>query len=280
MPRTPIPVDGRTAFVSGAASGIGRALAQRLGARGCPVAIADQDASGLQQTVDLIGGPVLARVLDVRDRQAQMAFAAEVAEWAPAPIGMVFNNAGVTTAQTVAEGSVEDDEWVTDINYGGVVNGVRAFLPILLGQDSGVLVNTSSVFGLLGWPNQSAYCASKFAVRGFTESLRHELRGTGVRAVAVHPGGIRTNILRNARFHSDPMRRDLSHEDAATQFDALARTTPERAADIILAGVMAGKSRILVGPDAYVFDALVRLAPTRYFDVLAFLEPWVARLAR
>jgi NAD(P)-dependent dehydrogenase (short-subunit alcohol dehydrogenase family) len=161
-----------------------------------------------------------------------------------------------------------------------VVNGVRAFLPILLGQDSGVLVNTSSVFGLLGWPNQSAYCASKFAVRGFTESLRHELGGTGVRAVAVHPGGIRTNILRNARFHSDPMRRDLSHEDAATQFDALARTTPERAADIILAGVMAGKSRILVGPDAYVFDALVRLAPTRYFDVLAFLEPWVARLAR
>ncbi len=280
MPRTPIPVDGRTAYVSGAASGIGRAVAQRLAAHGCPVAIADQNEAGLEQTAELIGGPVLSRVLDVRDRQAQMAFAAEVAEWAPAPLGMVFNNAGVTTAQTVAEGSVEDDEWVTDINYGGVVHGVRAFLPILLAQGSGVLVNTSSVFGLLGWPNQSAYCASKFAVRGFTESLRHELRGTGVRAVAVHPGGIRTDILRNARFHSDPMRRDLSHEDAATEFEALARTTPERAAEIIHAGVKAGKSRVLVGPDAYVLDALVRIAPTRYFDVLAFLEPWAARLVR
>ena len=280
MPRTPIPVDGRTAYVSGAASGIGRAVAQRLAAHGCPVAIADQNEAGLEQTAELIGGPVLSRVLDVRDRQAQMAFAAEVAEWAPAPLGMVFNNAGVTTAQTVAEGSVEDDEWVTDINYGGVVHGVRAFLPILLAQGSGVIVNTSSVFGLIGWPNQSAYCASKFAVRGFTESLRHELRGTGVRAVAVHPGGIRTDILRNARFHSDPMRRDLSHEDAATEFEALARTTPERAAEIIHAGVRAGKSRVLVGPDAYVLDALVRIAPTRYFDVLAFVEPWAARLVR
>ncbi len=204
MPRTRIPVDGRTAFISGAASGIGRAVARRLAAHGCPVAIADQDEAGLQETAELIGGPVLARTLDVRDRQAQMAFAAEVADWAPAPLGMVFNNAGVTTSQSVAEGSVEDDEWVTDINFGGVVNGVRAFLPILLRQDSGVIVNTSSVFGLIGWPNQSAYCASKFAVRGFTESLRHELRGTGVRAASVHPGGIKTNILRNARYHASP----------------------------------------------------------------------------
>ena len=131
---------------------------------------------------------MLARRLDVRDRQAQMAFAAEVAEWAPAPLGMVFNNAGVATSQSVAEGSVEDDEWVVEINFQGVVHGVRAFLPILLGQDSGVIVNTSSVFGLLGMPYQSAYCASKFAVRGFTDSLRQELRGTGVRAVTVHPG--------------------------------------------------------------------------------------------
>jgi NAD(P)-dependent dehydrogenase (short-subunit alcohol dehydrogenase family) len=280
MSRSPIPVDGRTAFVSGAASGIGRAVAQRLAAHGCPVAIADQNESGLQETAELLAGPVLARVLDVRDRQAQMAFAAEVAEWAPAPIGMVFNNAGVTTAQTVAEGSVEDDEWVTEINFGGVVNGVRAFLPILLEQGSGVLVNTSSVFGLIGWPNQSAYCASKFAVRGFTESLRHELRGTGVRAVAVHPGGIKTNILRNARYHSSPMHGDLTHDGAALQFEAIARTTPQRAAEIIHRGVASGRSRILVGADAHVFDALVRVAPTRYFDVLAFLEPLAARLAR
>jgi NAD(P)-dependent dehydrogenase (short-subunit alcohol dehydrogenase family) len=280
MSRTSIPVDGRTAFVSGAASGIGRAVARRLADHGCPVAIADHDETGLQQTAELIAGPVLARTLDVRDRQAQMAFAAEVAEWAPAPLGMVFNNAGVTTAQRVAEGSVEDDEWVNEVNFGGVVNGIRAFLPILLRQDSGVIVNTSSVFGLMGWPLQSAYCASKFAVRGFTESLRHELRGSGVRAAAVHPGAIKTNILRNARYHADPLQRDLSHDAAVAEFEALARTTPERAAEIIHRGVRAGKSRILVGPDAVFFDALVRLAPTRYFDVLAWLEPLSLRFGR
>jgi NAD(P)-dependent dehydrogenase (short-subunit alcohol dehydrogenase family) len=280
MSRTPIPVDGRTAFVSGAASGIGRALARRLADHGCPVAIADQDEAGLEQTAELISGPVLARTLDVRDRQAQMAFAAEVAEWGPTPLGMVFNNAGVTTAQAVAAGSVEDDEWVTEINFGGVVNGTRAFLPILLREGSGVIVNTSSVFGLIGWPFQSAYCASKFAVRGFTESLRHELRGSGVRAVAVHPGGIKTNIVRNARYHADPLRRDLSHEEVVSQFEAIARTTPERAAEIIHRGVRAGKSRILVGSDAVFFDALVRLAPTRYFDVVTRLEPLALRFSR
>jgi NAD(P)-dependent dehydrogenase (short-subunit alcohol dehydrogenase family) len=280
MARKRIAVDGRTAFVSGAGSGIGAAVAQRLAAHGCPVAIVDQDEAGLRETSELISGPVLSRTLDVRDRHAQMAFAVEVAEWAPAPLGIVFNNAGVTTSQSVAEGAVEDDEWVVDVNFGGVVNGVRAFLPILQRQDSGVIVNTSSVFGLIGWPHQSAYCASKFAVRGFTESLRQELRGSGVRAVAVHPGGIKTNILRNARYHTDPMQREMSHEDAAKQFESLARTSPERAAEIIHRGVKAGKSRILVGPDAYVFDALVRVAPTRYFDVLELLEPLALRLGR
>jgi NAD(P)-dependent dehydrogenase (short-subunit alcohol dehydrogenase family) len=277
MARARIPVDGRTAFVSGAASGIGRAVARRLSAHGCPVAIVDQDEAGLGQTAELLDGPVLARRLDVRDRQAQLAFAAEVAEWAPAPLGMVFNNAGVATSQSVAEGSVEDDEWVWTINFEGVVHGVRAYLPILLRQDSGVIVNTSSVFGLLGFPFQSAYCASKFAVRGFTDSLRHELRRTGVRAVNVHPGGVRTNIARNARYHGDPMGRDLTHEQAVALFDAMARTTPDRAAEIIHAGVKAGKSRILVGPDSYLFDALVRLAPTRYYDVIALLEPLAVR---
>ena len=160
MARRRVDVDGRTAFVSGAASGIGRAVTQRLAAHGSPVAIADQDEAGLAETEALIGGPVIARRLDVRDRQAQMAFAAEVAEWAPAPLGIVFNNAGVATAQSVAEAAVEDDEWVLEINLGGVINGVRAFLPILLRQDSGVIVNTSSVFGLLGMPHQSAYCES------------------------------------------------------------------------------------------------------------------------
>ena len=277
MRRTPISVDGRTAYVSGAASGIGRATAVRLARHGCPVAIVDQDEAGLQSTADLIDGPVLARRLDVRDRQAQFAFAAEVAEWAPAPIGMVFNNAGVATSQTVADAAVEDDEWVLDINLGGVVNGVRAFLPLLIGQNSGVIVNTSSVFGLVGMPGQSAYCASKFAVRGFTDALRQELRGSGVHAVTVHPGGVKTNIARNARYHAHPTQPDLSHEEAAQAFDAIAFTTPERAAKIIHEGVKKGRSRILVGPDAYAFDALARIAPTHYFDVIAALEPMANR---
>jgi NADP-dependent 3-hydroxy acid dehydrogenase YdfG len=272
-----VEVDGRTAYVSGAASGMGRAVAVRLAAHGCPVAIVDQDADGLRETAELISGPVLARTLDVRDRQAQMAFAAEVAQWAPAPLGMVLNNAGVATSQSVAGGSMEDDEWVLEINLGGVINGTRAFLPILLAQNSGVIVNTSSVFGLVGMPFQSAYCASKFAVRGFTESLRHELRGTGVRAVTIHPGGVKTNIARNARYHGHPTRPELTHEEAAAQFDAIARTTPERAAEIIHEGVKAGRSRVLVGPDAYLFDALARIAPTRYFDVLALLDRLLAR---
>ena len=275
--RTPIPVDGRTAYISGAASGIGRAVAQRLAAHGCPVAIADQDGDGLDQTAAQIDGPVLSRVLDVRDRHAQLAFAAEVAEWAPRPLGMVLNNAGVATSQTIAEGSIEDDEWVTDVNFCGVVHGTRAFLPILQRQDSGVIVNVSSVFGLVGIPGQSAYCASKFAVRGFTDSLRQELRGSGVRAVTVHPGGVKTNIARNARYHAHPLEPEVTHEEAARQFEAMALTTPERAARIIHEGVKAGRSRILVGPDAYVFDALARVAPTRYWDVLSFLAPLAAR---
>ena len=277
MSRKRVEVDGRTAFVSGAASGMGRAVAVRLAAHGCPVAIVDQDEDGLSETVDMISGPVLARTLDVRDRQAQMAFAAEVADWAPSPLGMVLNNAGVGTSQSIAEGSLEDDEWVLQINLGGVINGTRAFLPILLRQNSGVIVNTSSVFGLVGIPFQSAYCTSKFAVRGFTESLRHELRGTGVNAVTIHPGGVRTNIARNARYHAHPMEPGLSHEEAARRFEQMCFTTPERAAKIIHEGVKGGRSRVLVGPDAYVFDALARLAPTRYFDVLAFLEGLSAR---
>ncbi len=281
MARRPIePLAGRTAVITGAASGIGRALAVRLSAAGCPVAIVDADEGGLEETASMLEGESLVRPLDVRDRQGQFGFAAAVDEWAPAPIGAVFNNAGVAVAATVAESSIEDDEWLQAINYDGVVHGVRSFLPILLRQDSGAIVNTSSVFGLAGIPSQSAYCASKFAVRGYTESLRHELKGTGVRAITVHPGGIKTNIARNARIHSDPRGLGRSKDELADEFDALARTSPERAAKIIHAGVDAGKARILVGPDAYFFDILTRVTPTHYFTVLDKLERLASRSRR
>lgn len=270
--RVEVPLAGRTAVITGAASGIGRATALHLAGMGCPLALADHDPNGLAETAEMIGVPVITREMDVRDRAGMMAFAAEIVDWADAPIGMVFNNAGVTVIQGAAEGSLEDDEWVSEINYGGVVNGTRAFLPILLKQDSGAIVNTSSVFGLVGFPHQSAYCGSKFAVRGYTDAVRQELRDTGVSAVNVHPGGIKTNIVANARFHADHRGRNENVESAAADFAELARTTPERAAEVIVAGVEAGRARILIGADARVFDFLSRVAPTRYFDVIERAE--------
>ncbi|MDG4826665.1 SDR family oxidoreductase [Asanoa sp. WMMD1127] len=268
----PEPLAGRTVVVTGAASGIGRALGRRLSAAGCPVALADVDERGLKETAADLTGPVLPRVLDVRDAAAVTAFATEVRDWAPAPLGAVFNNAGVAIGSSVLGAVPADDDWLHEINFRGVVNGVRAFLPILVDQDNGTIVNTSSVYGLIGVPYQSAYCAAKFAVRGFTEALRQELRGTGVRAATVHPGGVKTNIARNARFRSDPEGRGRTHEQIAADFDAIARTTPERAAAIIHKGVDRGRPRILVGPDAYLVDALARFAPNRYYDIIARLR--------
>jgi NADP-dependent 3-hydroxy acid dehydrogenase YdfG len=264
-------------MITGAASGIGRSLARRLARAGSPVAIADIDEAGLKQTAQSMPGTVLSRMLDVRDAADQRRFAAEVRDWLPAPLAAVFNNAGVAVAASVADGDPGDDEWLRQINFDGVVNGTRAFLPILIEQDSGVIVNTSSVFGLLGMPYQSAYCASKFAVRGFTEALRQELRGTGVRAVAVHPGGITTNIARNARIRRDPSGGGRSHDELAAEFEAMTLTSPDKAAEIIIRGVEQGRARILVGPDAYVFDALARLTPVHYYGVIAQLEKRLQR---
>jgi NADP-dependent 3-hydroxy acid dehydrogenase YdfG len=272
MPRNRRTITGRPVMITGAASGIGRSLAQRLSRSGSPVAIADIDEAGLKETARSLPGQVLTRVLDVRDAEDQVRFAAQVRAWLTAPLAAVFNNAGVAVASSVLGADPGDDEWLRQINFDGVVNGTRAFLPILVEQDEGVIVNTSSVFGLLGIPYQSAYCASKFAVRGFTDALRQELRGTGVSAVNVHPGGITTNIARNARIRSDPEGRGRNHEEMAADFEAVTMTSPGKAAEIICRGVERGSARILVGPDAYVFDALARIAPTHYFEVVAHLE--------
>jgi NADP-dependent 3-hydroxy acid dehydrogenase YdfG len=263
---------GRPVMITGAASGIGRALAQRLSRLGSPVAIADKDRSGLKETESSLSGEVLTRVLDVRDADDVHRFADEVRDWLPAPLGAVFNNAGVAVTSTVLDATPEDDQWLWDINFHGVVNGTRAFLPILVAQNDGKIVNTSSVFGLLGMPTQSAYCAAKFAVRGFTDSLRQELRGTGVTAVNVHPGGVTTNIARNARIRRDPEGLGRTKEQMAAQFEAMTMTSPDKAAAIIHKGLERGRSRILVGPDAYLFDALARIAPTHYYEVISRVQ--------
>ena len=263
---------GRPAVITGAASGIGRSLARRLSGYGSPVAIADIDESGLKQTARSLRGDVLTRVLDVTDADDQHRFAAEVRDWLTAPLAAVFNNAGVAVASTVLDSDPDDDEWLRKINFGGVVNGTRAFLPLLVEQDTGVMVNTSSVYGLAGMPYQSAYCASKFAVRGFTDALRQELRGTGVSAVTVHPGGIQTNIARNARVRKDPEGKGRSREQLVSEFESILMTTPDKAANVIVSGVERGKARILIGPDAYLFDTLTRVAPTHYYDVIAVVE--------
>ncbi|MDX6631613.1 MAG: hypothetical protein QOH00_3859 [Gaiellales bacterium] len=270
---------GRTAVITGAGSGIGRGLALLLAKRGCPLVLVDWDEAGLAETERLVGGAaerVLARRMDVRDREAQLALADEVRAWSPAPLGAVFNNAGVTLSQTVEGVSDEDFRWIVDVNFWGVVHGTKAYLPWLLEQNSGAVVNTSSIFGIIAWPTQATYNATKFAVRGFTESLRHELRGTGVQAVSVHPGGVNTGIVRNARFHVDDLGRD-SHEQMQLDFARVARLSPERAAKIIVRGVERGRGRVLVGSDAYATDLLQRLVPERYFDVIKRLEPLVVR---
>jgi len=255
---------GRVAAITGAASGIGRALAEELARRGAHLALADIDEKGLAATADRCAGrgvKVSTRVLDVADRSAVFAWADEViAEHGRADL--VVNNAGVALGATVEAMSYEDFEWLMGINFWGVVHGTKAFLPFMRRAGSGHIVNVSSVFGLVSIPTQSAYNASKFAVRGFTDALRLELdiAGSGVSCTTVHPGGVKTAIARRARVDASVAELVGGDPDAArTQFDRLLFTRPERAARQILRAVARDQRRVLVGPDAKVFDLLSRL---------------------
>ena len=257
------------AVVTGAGSGIGRALAERLAAAGLALALADVDEAGLQQTaqfLDKTSALVTTHVVDVAKEDRVKAFAAD-AHARHGRVTLLINNAGVALHGNFEEISLDDFRWLMDVNFWGAVYGVRYFLPLLEREPRAHIVNLSSVFGLVAPPGQAAYAASKFAVRGFTEALRHELEGSRVGVSCVHPGGIRTSIARHARLgeRTPPERQ----EESVARFERLARTPPEAAAARILRGVAQDESRILIGVDAYQIDVLQRLRPASYWKPLA-----------
>ncbi|HZX52022.1 SDR family NAD(P)-dependent oxidoreductase [Pseudomonas sp. XK-1] len=263
---------GKVAVITGAGSGMGRALAQLLAEEGCDLALADINEANLQSTADELsrhGRRISCHTLDVADRAAVYAFADDVLNQHGSAY-LIINNAGVAVSQRIAELSYSDFEWIMGINFWGVVHGTKAFLPHLLQNNAGHIVNVSSIFGIISMPSQGAYNASKFAVRGFTEALRQELCSSKVVACCVHPGGIKTNIARAARFYQG-INGQRDADRAAADFDKLARTTPEQAARVIVDGIKAKRTRILIGNDARLLDWIQRLFPAAYPKLLAKL---------
>jgi NAD(P)-dependent dehydrogenase (short-subunit alcohol dehydrogenase family) len=259
------------AVVTGAGSGIGRALARQLAASGAAVALADIDEAGLQQTVASLperSGAVSTHVVDVSDEAGMRALSEDVIG-KHGRVTLLVNNAGVALLGYFEEISLDDLRWLMAINFWGVVYGVKYFLPILKKQPRAHIVNLSSVFGLVAPVGQSAYSASKFAVRGFTEALRNELEmeGSTVNVSCVHPGGIRTPIARRARLGANTPA--ASREEAVARFDRLTPTLPEAAAARILQGVERREPRILIGRDARQIDILQRLKPATYWKAMA-----------
>lgn len=255
---------GKRAVVTGAGSGIGRALALQLNAVGCQLWLSDINEASLAETVASLTDPhtpCTATVLDIADHPALQRWAAEVAA-ATDRIELLVNNAGVALMANAEETRKEDFRWLMEINFWGVVHGCQSFLPLLKQAERSHLVNISSVFGLIGVPTQSAYNAAKFAVRGYSEALRQEmeLSGSPVRVCCVHPGGIDTSIARNAR-NADPA---ATAETQQAQFAPHARTSPEEAARQLLRAAERGQPRLLIGVDARLIDWISRLFPTGY----------------
>ena len=261
-------LDGRTAVVTGAAGGIGRAIAISLARRGCHLALADIDEIGMADTAELLRGSgvrVSTHRLDVADRVAVAEFPDVVAS-EHTGIDVLVNNAGVALGGTFEQVSDEDFEWLFEINFWGVVRMTRAFLPLLRASEDARVVNLSSVFGLIAPPEQAAYAASKFAVRGFSEALRHELAGSGIGVSVVHPGGVATSIAEKARVPAGATEAEIARRHA--KYRKLLRLPPEVAGETIVRGIERRESRILVGSDARVISLIARLLPVRYWKLL------------
>jgi short-subunit dehydrogenase len=266
-------IPGSAAAVTGAASGIGRALALELALRGCDLALADRDEAGLLQVAAEIARSGSRKVtthrVDVGMRTDIQHFA-QAATAAHPGLNILINNAGVALLGAFHEVDEAQMEWLININFWGVVHGTRAFLPHLARQREAHVVNLSSIFGIIAPPGQTAYCAAKFAVRGFSESLRHELAmaGSPVKLSVVHPGGVLTNIVRNSRTGSG-ITDNARRVESIDRFDAIAKTTPPDAARRIIAGIEKNQPRILIGRDATLMDLLQRFRPATYWAVLA-----------
>jgi NAD(P)-dependent dehydrogenase (short-subunit alcohol dehydrogenase family) len=273
-------LDNGVAVITGAGSGMGRCLAQQLAAKGSSLALADVSEKGLRETAALLGGSsgkVTQHIVNVAEEAQVKAFAeAVVAEHGRATI--LFNNAGVALLGHLEEISLQEFRWLMDINFWGVVYGVTYFLPWLKKEKRAHIVNTSSLLGFFGASGQGAYCASKFAVRGYTESLHHELLGTPVGVTCVHPGFVRTSIAEHAKVGQRAG--SALRQDSLARFERVARTDAAEAAAKILRGVELEKSRILIGPDAYFVDFWQRLKPASYWNLIArqFEDPGIKRI--
>jgi len=265
--------EGSAAAITGAASGIGRALALELAARGCDLALADLDLAGLDSVAKEITAAqprrVTIRRVDVADPNQIQDFAASAIADFPA-LNLLFNNAGVALLGQFDEFDLTQMAWLMDINFWGVVRGTRAFLEHLQTRPQAHIVNISSIFGIIAPAGQSAYAASKFAVRGFSEALRHELAAnkSTVRLSVVHPGGVKTNIAREARSGTQ-LRESVSMSELGDRFERLARTTPSAAAQRIIRGIERNEPRILIGSDAKYLDIIQRLKPATYWALLS-----------
>ncbi|MDI3452263.1 SDR family NAD(P)-dependent oxidoreductase [Acinetobacter oleivorans] len=259
----------KVAAITGAGSGIGQQLAILLAKQGCHLSLSDINEKGLQQTVELLKPysniTVTTKKLDVSDRDAVKQWAQETVQ-DHGSVNLIFNNAGVALGSTVEGATYEDLEWIVGINFWGVVYGTKEFLPFIKQTQDGHIINISSLFGLTAQPTQSGYNATKFAVRGFTESLRQELdiEKSGVSSLCVHPGGIRTNIAKSAKMSDSLNSLGMDPTKSIQNFDKLLRTPPEEAARQILQAILKNKRRLLIGSDAKILDAFQRLFPTGY----------------
>jgi short-subunit dehydrogenase len=272
--------EGSAAAITGAASGIGRALALELAARGCDLALADLDAAGLESTAKEIAASHARRVtirrVDVGDPKQIQAYAEAALADFPS-LNVLVNNAGVALLGQFDEYDQAQLEWLMGINFWGVVHGTRAFLPHLRSRPQAHIVNISSIFGIIAPAGQTAYCAAKFAVRGFSEALRHELAmsKSSVRLSVVHPGGVKTNIARKARVGAH-LRQAPGENEIGDRFEQMARTTPATAAQRIVRGIERNEPRILIGGDARLLDIIQRFRPATYWR---FLEGTFRRIS-